>query len=145
MSMIVKNETGVSTPAVLIQDSVKLEAYYVNSSALKQYEVDDLPDYLSNVAVFYISSDILEPINQVESVITDYESLNVLIFNEDSGKKYLVESNDLMQFKVPQPKWEDLSETSVTFIMPTGNEYFEDVPKLNPTMLQSNTPTRPLT
>ncbi|MGH0595755.1 hypothetical protein [Bacillus pretiosus] len=124
-------------PAVLIQDSKKAISYYVSAENLKKYEVDSTHT-LENTVTFLIPDE--EFIGEVP-FIQSYENPAVLIEFPKGNTAYLIENKDLESYKIES--FEQMSKIAgdcVSFVIPAGDEFLEDIPNMKPAMLQSNCP-----
>ena len=135
----VEDETTIS-PSILLQDSKQLKFFYFEPKDLKKFEVEKEKVFNENVVEYSIPTDLLIEDVVCEHKVVDYDSVNVMIINPLENFNYYIPRNAMLGYEIPVVKSWDLLENSIAYILPTGSHWVEDIPKMSPTMLQSNTP-----
>lgn len=123
-------------PSVLIQDPLAGHAYLLKSDELKNFELS--PSKLSSiddgVVTFVVPDDDLvettPPFNASGS-----KTPSVIIQAVAANKAYLLSYQQLQLFRVDQP--DDFGGYGISFVLPTGNEFLEDLTPVQAAMLQS--------
>lgn len=124
-------------PDVLIQDSKNSTSYFISSEDLQTFKVSNSQDLTENTMTFVIPDE--NYLDEVEFNQTSQDP-SVLIKFSRGNSQYLLNSAELEKYKVKS--FEDMSRLTdqcITFIIPTGNEFLEDIPNMSPAMLQSVT------
>ncbi|MBM7580832.1 hypothetical protein [Jeotgalibacillus terrae] len=125
-------------PNLLIQDSKTLNRYYIQSEELRTHLVKNKKENMDNTMTFLIPDGNF--VDEVEFVqIT--ENPSVLIKFPKGNEQYYLTSDQLKEYEVKSiEEMMEMNDNYLTFIIPTGDEFLEDIPNMAPAMLQSGTP-----
>lgn len=130
-----KDKVFNKLPDVLIQDSKTLKAYLVPASKLKTYSTDSkkIGSLPQNTVTFLIPDE--DYIGEIPIAFA-YEKPSVLIQFPKEKSSYYLSNNDMKKYEVSLP--DKLPEDCLSFVIPSGDDFMEDVPDMSPAMLQSN-------
>lgn len=123
-------------PSVLIQDPRSEKAYVIGAEQLARFEMttEKLVYVDEGIVTFSIPADdfveTTPPFNATGS-----EKPGVMIQHEAAEKSYFLTYHDLQEFVVEQPS--DYGGYGVSFVIPAGNEFLEDLSPAQYAMLQS--------
>ncbi len=123
-------------PSVLIQDPRANKAYVIGADSLAQFEMttDKLVYVDEGVITFSIPED-----DMIEATppfnVTGSETPAIIVQHQASDKSYFLTYHDLQAFAVEQPS--DYGGYGISFVIPSGNEFLEDLSPAQFAMLQS--------
>lgn len=136
-------------PSILIQDPRAGHAYLIDSKTLDNFELTSskLTSINDGIVTFVVpDDDIFEttpPFNASES-----KTPNIIIQVLSLNKAFLLSYEELQLFRVDQPN--DYDGYGISFVIPSGNEFLEDLSPVQQAMLQSGEignyfPRKPIT
>lgn len=123
-------------PSVLIQDPLAGHAYVISSEELREFELTpvSLKSINDGVVTFVVPDDeFIEttPAFNASGSKTPSVIIQVLSVN----KSFLLSYQQLQLFRVQQPN--DYGGYGISFVIPSGNEFLEDLSPVQQAMLQS--------
>lgn len=123
-------------PSVLIQDPRMGHAYVISSQELRAFELtaDAFAKIDDSVITFIIPDDDLIEVTPAFNV-SGTKTPTVIIQALALDKSFLLSYEQLQLFKVAQPN--DYGGYGISFVIPAGNEFLEDLSPLQAAMLQS--------
>ena len=124
-------------PSVLIQDPRAQKAYLIPSRDLPEHEMtlEKLVDVEEGVVTFSIPDNNLIEITPPFNA-TGTECPAIIIQHGSIDKAYFFTYGDIQAYAVEQPS--DYGGYGVSFVIPAGNEFLEDLSPVQYAMLQSN-------
>jgi len=127
---------NIEIPSVLVQDPRTDKAYIIDAASLSKFEMkaEKLVYVDEGIVTFSIpEDDYIEPTPPFNA--TGSERPGIMIQHEAAGKSYFLTYAELQDFSVDQPS--DYGGYGISFVIPAGNEFLEDLSPAQFAMLQS--------
>jgi hypothetical protein len=123
-------------PSVLIQDPLAGHAYVISSDELGQFALtpQNLASINDGVVTFVVpDDDFIETTPPFNASGTKTPSIIIQVLSEN--KSFLLSYKQLQLYRVEQPN--DYGGYGISFVIPAGNEFLEDLSSVQQAMLQS--------
>lgn len=125
-------------PNILIQDAKNATSYFLPAEELVKFKSSTM-EGLENTIYFLIPDE--HALDEV-SFSPVYDNPSIVVKFPKGDSQFVVKFEELLPFKVESfEQMTRVVDKCLTFIIPTGDEFIEDIPNMSPAMLQSNTPT----
>lgn len=124
-------------PDVLIQDPKNATSYFIQATELEKFQISSV-ESLENTITFVIPDG-----EYLDDVFFSHTGDNpsVLVKFPKGNSQYLLSFSELSQFEVKSfEQMTRVTDQCISFIIPTGDEFLEDIPNMSAALLQSGTP-----
>lgn len=122
-------------PNILIQDAKNATSYFMPAEELIKFKSSDM-EGLENTIYFLIPDE-----NELDEVSFSpvYDNPSIIVKFPKGDSQFVIRFEELEPFKVKSfEQMTRVADKCLTFIIPTGDEFLEDIPNMSPAMLQSN-------
>jgi hypothetical protein len=129
-------------PNVLIQDAKNATSFFLPAEELIKFKSSNI-EGLENTIYFLIPDG-----NDLDEVSFSpvYDNPSIVVKFPKGDSHFFIKFEELEPFKVKSfEQMTCVTDKCLTFIIPTGDEFLEDIPNMSPAMLQSGTQITELT